>query len=149
MDRKCIRVGRFLLEAYFHTKYDCHLRTPTSFKAFSSPNSRRLSLTVGLSHSVCMFQVRLTSSSPVVGVRYAWEGYPQCILYNGLGGPDDHAGLPSAPFRHCVYGTPENEPAWRSDCLSHSAAAVPFNPAGAAVPSVKPTDFLLLKGSSL
>eukprot|EP00050_Salpingoeca_kvevrii_P022110 m.121236 g.121236 ORF g.121236 m.121236 type:complete len:810 (+) comp9600_c0_seq5:87-2516(+) len=32
-------------------------------------------------------------------VRYDFEGYPQCAIYNGEGGPDDHAGLPAYPFR--------------------------------------------------
>jgi hypothetical protein len=31
-------------------------------------------------------------------IRYAWEGYPQCALYNGQGGPDDHTGVAAAPF---------------------------------------------------
>ena len=31
-------------------------------------------------------------------VRYDWEGYPQCALYNGLGGPDDHKGIAATPF---------------------------------------------------
>jgi hypothetical protein len=24
----------------------------------------------------------------ITGVRHAWERYPQCSLYNGVGGPD-------------------------------------------------------------
>lgn len=31
-------------------------------------------------------------------VRYDWEGYPQCAVYNGLGGPDDHKGIAATPF---------------------------------------------------
>jgi len=34
----------------------------------------------------------------VVGLRYDWEGYPQCALYNGVGGPDNHTGIAAAPF---------------------------------------------------
>lgn len=32
-------------------------------------------------------------------VLYDFEGYPQCALYNGEGGPDNHTGLPATPFR--------------------------------------------------
>ena len=31
-------------------------------------------------------------------VRYDWEGYPQCAIYNGIGGPDDHKGIAATPF---------------------------------------------------
>jgi len=30
--------------------------------------------------------------------RYAWEAWPQCSLYNGEGGPDDHRGIASTPW---------------------------------------------------
>lgn len=40
--------------------------------------------------------------SPLV-VRYAWEAWPQCSLYNGLGGPDNHTGIAATPF--CWNGT--------------------------------------------
>jgi len=46
----------------------------------------------------------------IYGIRYAWEGRPECALYNGEGGPDDHAGLPSAPFHWCANYT--GEPFW-------------------------------------
>eukprot|EP00056_Hartaetosiga_gracilis_P020600 m.20567 g.20567 ORF g.20567 m.20567 type:complete len:821 (+) comp8585_c0_seq8:86-2548(+) len=32
-------------------------------------------------------------------ISYDWEGYPQCALYNGEGGPDNHTGLPADPFQ--------------------------------------------------
>jgi sialate O-acetylesterase len=34
-----------------------------------------------------------------VAVRYNWEGYPQCAVYNGQGAPDDHVGIAATPFR--------------------------------------------------
>ena len=43
-------------------------------------------------------------------VFYAWEQWPQCSVYNGAGGCDDHAGIAGTPWcqgdkRHCpVYG---------------------------------------------
>jgi hypothetical protein len=50
--------------------------------------------------------------SAVVGLRYAWEGYPQCVLYDGRGGPDDQLGrgLPVPPFEWCRY--PTGQPSW-------------------------------------
>lgn len=34
-----------------------------------------------------------------LGVRFDWEGFPQCVLLNGEGGPDDHKGLAAPPFK--------------------------------------------------
>jgi hypothetical protein len=31
-------------------------------------------------------------------VQYAWEQWPQCSLYNGNGGCDDHEGIAATPF---------------------------------------------------
>lgn len=42
-----------------------------------------------------------TPVKDILGIRYAWEAYPQCILYNGIGGPDDHTGIAAAPFELC------------------------------------------------
>lgn len=39
------------------------------------------------------------AASDVVQVFYDFTGYPQCALYNGIGGPDNHTGLPAPPFR--------------------------------------------------
>jgi sialate O-acetylesterase len=33
-----------------------------------------------------------------LSVRYAWEAWPQCSLYNGVGGPDDHTGIAGTPW---------------------------------------------------
>jgi len=30
--------------------------------------------------------------------RYAWEAWPQCSLYNGQGGPDNHTGIAATPW---------------------------------------------------
>ena len=40
--------------------------------------------------------------------RYAWEAYPQCSLYNGVGGCDDHTGIAATPWcwdgqKPCAY----------------------------------------------
>ena len=42
-------------------------------------------------------------------VLYAFEAYPQCSLYNGKGGPDNHTGIAAPPFR-----TPPPPPANRT-----------------------------------
>ena len=38
-----------------------------------------------------------------VAVRYAWEAWPQCSFYNGVGGPDNHTGIAMTPW--CWDGT--------------------------------------------
>lgn len=46
----------------------------------------------------------------IVGVRYAWEAYPECVIYNGQGGPDDHLGFSASPFEWCAF--PSGKPPW-------------------------------------
>lgn len=41
--------------------------------------------------------VAVTSASAVY-VSLEFEGFPQCALYNGEGGPEDHAGIAASPF---------------------------------------------------
>ena len=54
----------------------------------------------------------------IVGVRYAHEPYPECAMYNGAGGSDDHLGLPSAPFEWCLV--PSGKPSWTGEaCQTH------------------------------
>jgi hypothetical protein len=43
------------------------------------------------------------AASRPVALRYAWEAWPQCSVYNGKGGPDDHAGIAGTPW--CWNGT--------------------------------------------
>jgi len=45
----------------------------------------------------------VSTIGPIFGIRYAWELYPQCLIYNGEGGPDDHTGIPAAPWEWCAY----------------------------------------------
>jgi sialate O-acetylesterase len=51
-----------------------------------------------------------SNTTSIYGIRYAWERYPQCNLYNGRGGPDDHQGIAAAPFEWCAY--PSGSPPW-------------------------------------
>ena len=48
------------------------------------------------------------SANNVVGVRYGWEGYPQCALYDTT-----RPHLPMAPFQWCRYGG--ELPPWAED----------------------------------
>ena len=54
-----------------------------------------------------------TPAATVVGVRFDWEGYPQCALYNGAptSGPDDHMGIAAPPFSHTP--PPPTPKAWQ------------------------------------
>lgn len=45
--------------------------------------------TVVLSHA---------SLSSAVKLAYAYQNYPECAVYNGVGGPDNHTGFAAAPF---------------------------------------------------
>jgi sialate O-acetylesterase len=40
----------------------------------------------------------INTTKKIVGVRFDWTGYPQCALYNGVGGPDNHTGIAAPPF---------------------------------------------------
>lgn len=54
----------------------------------------------------------------VVGIRYAWEPYPECVVYNGVGGPDEHLGLAAAPFEWCLESS--GKPKWSGQaCQTH------------------------------
>jgi sialate O-acetylesterase len=50
------------------------------------------------------------SNNEILGVHLHWENFPQCALYNGQGGPDDHSGLPAPPAEWCAYPTPGEGP---------------------------------------
>jgi hypothetical protein len=75
-----------------------------------SRHSKPLTLSVGtgrerMSRLLIAYTVQLSiGTTHVGGVRLEWEGYPQCALYNGQGGPNDHSGLPAKPFLHCLNG---------------------------------------------
>ena len=72
---------------------------------------------------------------PIQGIRFDFEGMPQCSLYNGVGGPDDHQGLAAPPFQYCAYGTHDGQPAWAASCEPNECApvGVPVPSAGVAV----------------
>lgn len=99
--------------------HDCCLVMPPSkpwFAAFDvqAPNGTWLPASDA---TVRRNTVLVRSPVPISGVRAGWTGMPDCLLYNGNGGPHDHAGLPAPPFRHCLYGD-NGLPAWDwlSDC---------------------------------
>ena len=67
--------------------------------------------------------ISVRSPSEIVGLRLHWEGYPQCALYNGVGGPDSHTALAAAPFQWCVHGTVGGAGAWTASCSPTSASS--------------------------
>lgn len=40
----------------------------------------------------------IAGAASSTAVRYNWEQWPQCALYNGAGGCDDHTGIAGTPF---------------------------------------------------
>ena len=87
-----------------------------------------------------------TSLTGPTEVRYAWEGYPQCVLYSGTGGFASKHALPAAPFRvalgPCGLGQSRCElgnvtiGAFKAaaQCCSASESCVPFGGCQAAIP---------------
>eukprot|EP00040_Diaphanoeca_grandis_P022645 m.122132 g.122132 ORF g.122132 m.122132 type:complete len:517 (+) comp28902_c0_seq1:561-2111(+) len=66
-------------------------------------------------------------------IRFTYEGEPECILYNGVGGPDDHTGIAAVPFFvNISTGTPipvPSEPCYRmvdGKCYLPPAPPPPF-----------------------
>ena len=77
--------------------------------------------------------VIVTSRARISGVRAGYGGYPDCLLYNGAGGANDHTGLVAAPFRRCLYGETGSLPAWNwlSDCNPAPTSEITYaNPCG-------------------
>jgi Carbohydrate esterase, sialic acid-specific acetylesterase len=72
----------------------------------------------------------VSSSNEILGVRYAWDSYPQCVLYNGKGGPDDHMGIPAAPFTWCAH--PSGQGAWTGNACLIVDTNTPPRPESAA-----------------
>lgn len=61
---------------------------------------QRVAYTLGIAQVTLALPANATSP---VAARYAWEAWPQCSVYNGVGGPDDHAGIAGTPW--CWNGT--------------------------------------------
>jgi len=76
----------------------CCQQSPLEVQIFPGYGWRRTDVPV-VSVNALSADVTLSAGESIVGVRFAWEGYPQCALYNGEGGPDDHAGIAATPFR--------------------------------------------------
>ena len=73
---------------------------------------------VGAHAEVKRNTVTVTSGVPISGVRSGYGGMPDCLLYNGAGGGENHTGIVAQPFRHCLYGVVGALPSsnWLSDC---------------------------------
>ena len=89
--------------------------------------------------------VVVSSIVPISGVRAGYGGMPDCLLYNGGGGANDHGGIVAPPFRRCLYGATAGLPSWnwRSDCNPAPLGELCRSPNGAVVPSSSITDFVL------
>ena len=90
--------------------------------------------------------VVVSSLVPISGVRSGFGGMPDCLLYNGEGGADNHSGLVAPPFRRCLYGEGAGLPgwSWNSDCNRFPTTEVGPVAAGAArLPSAEVSDFLI------
>ena len=90
--------------------------------------------------------VLVTSSVPISGVRSGYGGMPDCLLYNGAGGGENHSGLVAQPFRHCFYGVAGALPSsnWLSDCEVAPTREIvaPTSAKTATVPSTTTADFI-------
>ena len=84
---------------------------------------------------------------PILGIRFDFGGMPQCALYNGVGGPDDHQGLAAPPFQYCAYGTHDGQPAWAASCEPNDPSVVAY-PA-TTLKSSSTADFVLSGGASM
>jgi hypothetical protein len=80
-------------------------------------------------------------------VRYAWHGFPQCVLYSGSGGFANTTALPAAPFRVALRACAQGQTRCSlgsvsigayeaaAQCCSASEACVPYGGCQAAVPA--------------
>lgn len=60
----------------------------------------RVNFTIALANIVISLPVR---SEQATEIRYAWEGFPQCVLYSGSSGDfSSLSALPAAPFRLAI-----------------------------------------------
>lgn len=65
--------------------------------------------------------ISIDDDTAILGIRFNWDLYPECALYNGRGGPDDHAGLAMAPFEWCAY--PSGQGAWTGKACGLASVA--------------------------
>ena len=61
----------------------------------------------GQCHFTVGVLIQATKSVNSLNVCCCRTGYPQCALYNGQGGPEDHEGLAAPPF---LEGLPQPPP---------------------------------------
>lgn len=81
----------------------CCGESPFQVQMPKSKGWSRANFTIGASGTVTLQMPKGFTAGPMIGVRYAWEQWPQCSLYNGKGGPDNHTGIAATPF--CWNGT--------------------------------------------
>ena len=77
-----------------------------------------------------------TNGSAIVGLRYAWEGYPNCGLYNAPGGPVAGAANPKGGVDERCMRKPLPNESWTGvppDCV-YTGDALPAAPVHVSVP---------------
>ena len=74
--------------------YCCHV-SPFEILSSKTGNWTRVDFSISGNHRAVL---AIPNGVTPTEVRYDWEGYPQCALYNGWGGPDDHTGIAASPF---------------------------------------------------
>jgi hypothetical protein len=89
----------------------CRNAASSPFQTMDSNGVWSPALVMHLGYDTVTIAVSSSSSlqqeqqGPIFGIRLHWSNYPECALYNGMGGPDDHQGLPASPVEWCAYPT--------------------------------------------
>jgi len=83
----------------------CCTESPFTIMAADKKVMRSSGFTCNWAEASCMVQFPDYQYGAKFDIMYDWEGYPQCALYNGKGGPDDHMGIAATPFMMQVNTT--------------------------------------------
>ena len=91
----------------------CCDQAPLELSVDGQSWQRAATFVVGADGTSVVAKLNITSPIAAVGVRFDWEGYPQCALYNGArtSGPDSHDGIAATPFS--VSPPPPPPSSWR------------------------------------
>lgn len=103
---------------HFHDTADCPDCCQTSLPSFQVMDQTGNWTTASKAKVIRDDEVILFTTSLVYGIRYGWEAAPKCILYNGLGGPDDHLGIAASPFEWCHSYS--GNPAWTGNACAQN-----------------------------
>jgi len=76
----------------------CCDESPFEVQASASGSWVRANYTITGGTEVTLTMPAGLAATDGTGVRYDWEQWPGCALYNGVGGPDNHTGIAGTPF---------------------------------------------------